>query len=181
MYNLDLKEYGVNAFPNMMILAKYLSLGGGVILQYKGCKPDLMYYYISGEISNTPTCDTPIDISSGVIEVYTLMKSDKLERIGFFIDDVYKLFTTTDQLDRSVYIMNKHKEGMNLQRAHVLIKQEEFIKRITETKNNYNFDITVNEFNRLFDISIDLQQESALSVLQYNKSKMTGDSLDIPV
>lgn len=183
MYNLDLKEFGFNAFPNMMIIAKYLSLGGGMILQYKDCKPGFQYYY-DDEISNTPSYDNPINISNGLITVYNWMKNDKLEieKIGLFIDDFYKLYTTSNQTDRTIYVLNKHKENRDLhQEGIVFITKEEFVNRIINVHNNSNFDISINDFNKLFDIPTYVQQESALNVLRYNKNKMTGDSLDIPV
>lgn len=176
---MDLNEYGFNALSNMMVVAKYISLGGGIITRYDQCKYEMCYFTKEGSYNDPMIAEERINISDALLVVYSLMKSDITE-IGFFIDDVYKVYTTTNEMDRLVYINTKHKDGMNLQRSHIIFELDEFINKIKNVKNN-NIESSLEDFNNLFDIGKGVQQEAALNVLHYNKSSVSGESLDIPI
>ena len=102
---ISLKKYGFNALANMMIFAKYLNFGGGVIIRrHDNDDYEMEYYSNETLVTNTPEdLTTTPDVNTSLMIVYSWLESVSITEIGFYIDEAYKMFMTDSEEERFMY------------------------------------------------------------------------------
>lgn len=158
---ISLKKYGFNALANMMIFAKYLNFGGGVIIRrHDNDDYEMEYYSNETLVTNTPEdLTTTPDVNTSLMIVYSWLESVSITEIGFYIDEAYKMFMTDSEEERFMYrkrMYYKTKDRLtgkklSSEREKIILTLDEFRDKIINVENK-NINCGINEFNNLFDI-----------------------------
>ena len=151
---ISLKKYGMETLPNMMMLAKYLSNGGPVIIKRKNESAAHMTFYDKEGNETWWTPNIP-DVNAGLMIVYGWLEDDNLESWMLYLEDAFIVYDMEERLVKS-YLMNRYKDKdpykINYNREYVELSQEDFKKKIVSFKNN-NIVSGLEEFCKMFDVN----------------------------
>ena len=135
---INLNKYGFNAVTNMILIAKYLSYGGPIIIKDKGYdKPEVVFFDKTGDPCYWIFGDRYIDIDTALIRLFRLIEETNIESFTFFVEDLYCMFKSS-QIGRKHYIRETYEDSelnINL-RHHVTLSRVEFIRAIVNTENH---------------------------------------------
>lgn len=147
---ISLKKYGFNAIPNMLLIAKYISYGGPIIIKETNKKPSIVFFDHNGDECYWIFGDKHIDVDTALIKLFTLIEKNSIESFTFFIEDLYCMFNTSE-CNRKHYIKETYEDSeLDMLRHHVTLSRTEFINAIANTENNTIGGI--DEIVKLFDI-----------------------------
>lgn len=147
---ISLKKYGFNAIPNMLLIAKYISYGGPIIIKETNKKPSVVFFDHNGDECYWIFGDKRITVDTALIKLFALIEKDSIESFTFFIEDLYCMFHSSER-NRKHYIKETYEDTeLDMLRHHVTLSRIEFINAIANTENNTIGGLA--EIVKLFDI-----------------------------
>ena len=148
---LNLQKYGINAVTNMLLIAKYISYGGPIIIKETTHeKPSVTFFDHNGDGCYWIFGDKFIDVDTALIKLFSLIEKDDIESFTFFVEDLYCMFHSS-VINKRAYIKETYEDSeLNMLRHHVTLTREQFINTIVNTENKTIGDI--DELVKLFDI-----------------------------
>lgn len=157
---LNLNKYKFNAVTNMLLIAKYISYGGPIIIkETMHDKPSVVFFDHNGDSCYWIFGDKFIDIDTALIKLFNYLEKDTIESFTFFVEDLYCMFHTSI-LGRKHYIKETYEDTeLNMLRHHVTLTREQFKNAIENTENTTIGEI--DELVKLFDIDKLVLMESA--------------------
>lgn len=177
---ISLKKYGMETLPNMMMLAKYLSNGGPVIIKRKNESGAHMTFYDKEGNETWWTPNIP-DVNAGLMIVYGWLEDDTLESWMLYLEDAFIVYDMEERLVKS-YLMNRYKDKdpykINYNREYVELSQEDFKKKIVSFKNN-NIVSGLEEFCKMFDINKTLSKSMYENLVKHI-ARYANIDIDIP-
>lgn len=157
--SLNLNKYNFNAVTNMLLIAKYISYGGPIIIKETiHDKPSVTFFDHNGDGCYWIFGDKYIDIDTALVKLFSYIEKDTIESFTFFIEDLYCMFHAS-VIGKKHYIKEIYEDNeLNMLRHHVTLTREQFINSIVNTENT-----TIGDFDELvtlFDIDKLILMES---------------------